>query len=81
MIEARNPTKAYDPKLAVSDLSFTISPGMVTDFLGPNGAGKTTTMRNPRPGQWARISTANCCSAAPAQPRNTALQPPWPSMT
>lgn len=30
---------------AVSDLSFTASPGRVLGFLGPNGAGKTTTLR------------------------------------
>jgi ABC-2 type transport system ATP-binding protein len=45
MIEARGLTKRYGPTAAVSDLSFTIRPGMVTGFLGPNGAGKTTTMR------------------------------------
>jgi ABC-2 type transport system ATP-binding protein len=45
MIEARSLTKRYGPTAAVSDLSFTIKPGMVTGFLGPNGAGKTTTMR------------------------------------
>ena len=45
MIEARSLTKRYGSTVAVSDLSFTIRPGMVTGFLGPNGAGKTTTMR------------------------------------
>jgi ABC-2 type transport system ATP-binding protein len=45
MIEARSLTKRYGGTAAVSDLSFTIRPGMVTGFLGPNGAGKTTTMR------------------------------------
>jgi ABC-2 type transport system ATP-binding protein len=45
MIEARSLTKRYGPTVAVSDLSFTIRPGIVTGFLGPNGAGKTTTMR------------------------------------
>jgi ABC-2 type transport system ATP-binding protein len=45
MIEARSLTKRYRQTAAVSDLSFTIRPGMVTGFLGPNGAGKTTTMR------------------------------------
>jgi ABC-2 type transport system ATP-binding protein len=29
----------------VSDLSFTVRPGIVTGFLGPNGSGKSTTMR------------------------------------
>jgi ABC-2 type transport system ATP-binding protein len=45
MIEARGLTKRYGDKLAVDDLSFTVSPGRVTGFLGPNGAGKSTTMR------------------------------------
>ncbi|HEX3824330.1 MAG TPA: ATP-binding cassette domain-containing protein [Mycobacteriales bacterium] len=45
MIEALNLTKKYGDKLAVSDLSFTVEPGIVTGFLGPNGAGKSTTMR------------------------------------
>jgi ABC-2 type transport system ATP-binding protein len=45
MIEARELTKRYGSTSAVSDLSFTIRPGLVTGFLGPNGAGKTTTMR------------------------------------
>ncbi|NHC15063.1 ABC transporter ATP-binding protein [Motilibacter deserti] len=45
MIEARGLTKVYGSKKAVDDLSFTVSPGIVTGFLGPNGAGKSTTMR------------------------------------
>ena len=45
MIEAHSLTKRYGGKTAVSDLSFTVKPGLVTGFLGPNGAGKSTTMR------------------------------------
>jgi len=45
MIEVRDLTKRYGPKVAVDDLSFTVEPGRVTGFLGPNGAGKSTTMR------------------------------------
>ena len=45
MIEARNLSKRYGEKTAVSELSFTVRPGIVTGFLGPNGAGKSTTMR------------------------------------
>ncbi|MBV9449464.1 MAG: ATP-binding cassette domain-containing protein [Streptosporangiaceae bacterium] len=45
MIEAVHLTKHYGAKTAVDDLSFTVSPGVVTGFLGPNGAGKSTTMR------------------------------------
>jgi ABC-2 type transport system ATP-binding protein len=45
MIEAHALTKRYGERTAVSDLGFTIRPGVVTGFLGPNGAGKSTTMR------------------------------------
>jgi ABC-2 type transport system ATP-binding protein len=45
VIEARGLTKRYREKTAVSDLSFTVEPGIVTGFLGPNGSGKSTTMR------------------------------------
>jgi len=45
MIELRALTKTYGPTTAVSDLTFTVRPGVVTGFLGPNGAGKSTTMR------------------------------------
>ena len=45
MIEVRNLTKHFGTTVAVDDLSFDVSPGMVTGFLGPNGAGKSTTMR------------------------------------
>jgi ABC-2 type transport system ATP-binding protein len=45
MIEAKALTKDYGEKRAVSGLSFTVRPGIVTGFLGPNGSGKSTTMR------------------------------------
>ena len=45
MIQAKNLTKRYDETTAVSDLTFTVKPGIVTGFLGPNGSGKSTTMR------------------------------------
>src|SRR3982074_1579434 len=45
MIEARNLTKRYGETTAVSDLTFTVKPGIITGFLGPNGSGKSTTMR------------------------------------
>jgi ABC-2 type transport system ATP-binding protein len=45
MIEARHLTKFYGERAAISDLSFTVQPGIVTGFLGPNGSGKSTTMR------------------------------------
>jgi ABC-2 type transport system ATP-binding protein len=45
MIELTKVSKRYGKKAAVSDLSFTVRPGIVTGFLGPNGSGKSTTMR------------------------------------
>ena len=45
VIQVNGLTKRYGGKLAVSDLTFTVEPGVVTGFLGPNGAGKSTTMR------------------------------------
>ncbi len=43
-IEAEGVSKWYGDKVAVSDLSFALRPG-VTALLGPNGAGKSTTLR------------------------------------
>jgi len=45
VIEVAEMTKHYGSTAAVSDLTFTVKPGIVTGFLGPNGAGKSTTMR------------------------------------
>lgn len=45
MITVEHLTKRYGPVPAVSDVSFTAEPGLVTGFLGPNGAGKSTAMR------------------------------------
>jgi ABC-2 type transport system ATP-binding protein len=45
VIDIHHLTKRYGRKLAVHDISFTVSPGRVTGFLGPNGAGKSSTLR------------------------------------
>ncbi|MBQ7384712.1 MAG: ABC transporter ATP-binding protein [Clostridia bacterium] len=44
MIKVQNLVKKYGDKVAVDNLTFTISKGGVHGFLGPNGAGKSTTM-------------------------------------
>jgi ABC-2 type transport system ATP-binding protein len=45
MITTSHLSKRYGDKLAVDDLSFSVSAGEVLGFLGANGAGKSTTMR------------------------------------
>ena len=45
MITIDHLTKRYGGTVAVDDLSFEVTPGVVTGFLGPNGSGKSTTMR------------------------------------
>ena len=44
IVEVQNVTKAFGDVVAVSDVSFTVGPG-VTSLLGPNGAGKSTLFR------------------------------------
>ncbi|RJR17137.1 MAG: ABC transporter ATP-binding protein, partial [Desulfobacteraceae bacterium] len=45
MIEVRELTKRFGPKLAVDHIYFSVGQGEVLGFLGPNAAGKSTTMR------------------------------------
>ena len=45
MIVTHGLTKRFGKTLAVNELSFSVTPGVVTGFLGPNGSGKSTTMR------------------------------------
>lgn len=44
MVELSNVSKVFGDVVAVSDVSFTVGPG-VTALLGPNGAGKSTLFR------------------------------------
>jgi ABC-2 type transport system ATP-binding protein len=44
MVATRGLTKRYATTVAVDDLSFAVTPGVVTGFLGPNSSGKSTTM-------------------------------------
>ncbi len=66
MIVTRGLTKRYGKALAVDDLSFSVSPGVVTGFLGPNGSGKSTTMRMVLGLDWPDAGSAlvNGCACA-----------------
>jgi ABC-2 type transport system ATP-binding protein len=45
IVQLQHVRKAYDTKVAVEDLSFTIEPGSMFGLLGPNGSGKTSSIR------------------------------------
>jgi ABC-2 type transport system ATP-binding protein len=44
-VEVNHVVKAFADKVAVDDLSFSVTPGEMFGLIGPNGAGKTTTIR------------------------------------
>ena len=45
VIEAEAVSKAYEDRLLVQDMSFSLPPGAIVGVIGPNGAGKTTLFR------------------------------------
>src|SRR5215216_4299909 len=45
MLEACNLTVAYNRRIAVADVTFSLQPGEITAIIGPNGAGKSTLLR------------------------------------
>jgi phosphonate transport system ATP-binding protein len=46
MIEAKNISKHFERKIALSSLSFSISQGELVALIGPSGAGKTTLLNS-----------------------------------
>jgi len=44
-IEVNNLVKSYSDKIAVNDISFSVSQGEIVGLIGPNGAGKSTTIK------------------------------------
>ena len=45
MLDFRNVVHAYNGKLSVDDVSFSVHRGEVVTLLGPSGCGKTTMLR------------------------------------
>jgi len=45
VVVAQNLTKKFGSEAAVSDLTFSVPPGVIFGFIGPSGCGKTTTVR------------------------------------
>jgi iron complex transport system ATP-binding protein len=45
LLEARDLTVAYDHRIAVADLTLSLTAGEITAIIGPNGAGKSTLLR------------------------------------
>ena len=46
MLKIEHLTKSYGEKVAVRDISLSISPGQIYAFIGHNGAGKTTVIKS-----------------------------------
>ena len=44
-VEVNHVVKSFADKVAVRDLSFSVSQNEIFGLIGPNGAGKTTTIR------------------------------------
>src|SRR5215218_3679254 len=45
LLEVRGVSQAYDGRLVLKDLCFSLEPGMIGCLLGPSGCGKTTVLR------------------------------------
>jgi len=45
VVEANNVAKAFDDRILVENMTFSLPPGGIVGVIGPNGAGKTTLFR------------------------------------
>ena len=66
MLEARDLTISYNDRVAVSNVTLTLSAGEITTLVGPNGAGKSTLLRSLN-GQVSRTSGAVLLDGQPIE--------------
>jgi iron complex transport system ATP-binding protein len=69
LLEARDLTISYDRRIAVSNLTLSLSAGEITAIIGPNGAGKSTLLRALN-GQLPRSSGAILLDGQPLERLN-----------
>src|ERR1035438_988767 len=75
MIQLTNVRKKFGQRLAVDDLSFTVSRGEIFGLLGHNGAGKSTAIGMMLGQVWPTGGTVKICGHDVATNRRAALMP------
>jgi ABC-2 type transport system ATP-binding protein len=74
MIELANVQKKFGARLAVDDLSFTVSRGEIFGLLGHNGAGKSTAIGMMLGQVWPSAGVIKVCGHDVSAQRNAALK-------
>src|SRR6516165_3712633 len=73
MIELLNLRKKFGQRLAVDDVSLTVTPGEIFGLLGHNGAGKSTAIGMMLGQVWPTAGSAKICGHDVAMNRRDAL--------